>query len=507
MAIAEHIGYDATGRPDKDEFPDVLKAWREFRKTNRISFFVEAPLCFAVGRGEVEGRIDPAYFRPENLSIVKQLKRGPWPSLKFGELIGFIANGIEIRRYVEKGTPYLRVSEMNEAGIDLKNVKFVSSSIETLPQKIHLEENDILISRSGSLGLIALVDTELKSSIISSHIIRVVLSEKCEVNPGFLVYFLRSKYGYSQFLQQKIGAVVPEIDHQSLKSILIPLPTQEIQNKIASMMDDAYKAKKQKESEAENHLKSIESYVLEELGIRIPAVQEKSPKVFSVTADVLKSGRLDPFYFEPKYKVIDEALRKGKYELIEFGKIILEISGGATPKAKGEAYLENAGVPFLRVQNITEEGIKLEDVKYLNERVHNGYLRRSKLKPKDLIFTITGRIGTVAVVPEDFGEGNINQHSVRIHLKEGINERYIASFFNTILGRSLSLRGVSGGTRIALDYEAIKSIRIPLPPLTIQERIANGVQKKREKSKQLSEQAKELLEKAKREVEEFIEKK
>jgi hypothetical protein len=55
MAIAEHIGYDATGRPDKDEFPDILKAWEEFRKSNRISFFVKAPLCFAVGRGELEG--------------------------------------------------------------------------------------------------------------------------------------------------------------------------------------------------------------------------------------------------------------------------------------------------------------------------------------------------------------------------------------------------------------------------------------------------------------------
>ncbi|MBU1422097.1 MAG: N-6 DNA methylase, partial [Bacteroidetes bacterium] len=41
MAIAEHIGYDATGRPDKDEFPDILKAWQEFRKTNKVDFFVK----------------------------------------------------------------------------------------------------------------------------------------------------------------------------------------------------------------------------------------------------------------------------------------------------------------------------------------------------------------------------------------------------------------------------------------------------------------------------------
>lgn len=32
MGIAEHIGYDSTGRPDKNEFPDIVKAYQEFRK-------------------------------------------------------------------------------------------------------------------------------------------------------------------------------------------------------------------------------------------------------------------------------------------------------------------------------------------------------------------------------------------------------------------------------------------------------------------------------------------
>ena len=87
---------------------------------------------------------------------------------------------------------------------------------------------------------------------------------------------------------------------------------------------------------------------------------------------------------------------------------------------------------------------------------------------------------------------------------ESIDERYIASLFNTNLGRSLSLRGVSGGTRIALDYEAIKSILIPLPSLPIQERVANEVHKRREKAKRLKEEGKELLDEVKREVENII---
>jgi restriction endonuclease S subunit len=166
--------------------------------------------------------------------------------------------------------------------------------------------------------------------------------------------------------------------------------------------------------------------------------------------------------------------------------------------------LKRAEYHFFGCRILQRKEIKLEDVKYINEKTHNKYLKRSKLKPKDLIFTITGRIGTVAVVPDDFGEGNINQHSVRIHLIEGVNEKYIASLFNTTLGRSLSLRGVSGGTRIALDYEAIRSIPILLPPLKIQDQISRIMEEAYEAKKQKEKEAKRLLEKAQKKVEEFI---
>ena len=42
--------------------------------------------------------------------------------------------------------------------------------------------------------------------------------------------------------------------------------------------------------------------------------EEKTPKVFSVTANVVDGGRLDPFYHEPEYKRIKKAISKGKYK-------------------------------------------------------------------------------------------------------------------------------------------------------------------------------------------------
>ena len=99
--------------------------------------------------------------------------------------------------------------------------------------------------------------------------------------------------------------------------------------------------------------------------------------------------------------------------------MIRDISSGSTPKVDKNYYTDASGVPFLRVQNVMEQGIDLNDTKFITREVHNGMLKRSQLKKDDLAFTITGRIGSVAVIPNNF-EGNINQHSARFQLKSQI---------------------------------------------------------------------------------------
>ena len=179
------------------------------------------------------------------------------------------------------------------------------------------------------------------------------------------------------------------------------------------------------------------------------------------------------------------------------GALISDISSGATPKVDENYYTDASGIPFLRVQNVTDEGIDLSDVKFIKREVHNGMLKRSQVKKDDLVFTITGRIGSVAVVPDNF-EGNINQHSVRFQLKTqianiAINPRYVAIFLNLALGQSLALREVTGGTRPALDYKALYSLRIILPPTNIQNHIASIMKSAYAQKKQKEQEADVLL--------------
>lgn len=185
-------------------------------------------------------------------------------------------------------------------------------------------------------------------------------------------------------------------------------------------------------------------------------------------------GRIDPYYYKPKFIDFEKKIIKSKFGSVIFNDLIEDISGGATPRVEEDFYC-NDGIPFLRVQNITEEGINLEDVKFIKKNIHEGMLKRSQLHENELVFTITGRIGNVAIIPKGF-VGNINQHSVRIKLKdefEGIKilPHYIAIFFNLDIGQILSFRKTTGGTRPALDYSTIRNLIIPLAPLEIQNHI------------------------------------
>jgi len=168
---------------------------------------------------------------------------------------------------------------------------------------------------------------------------------------------------------------------------------------------------------------------------------------------------------EPLLEEFEEAANKmAELKTVKLRDIIYDISSGETPTAKGDAYIckddGEKGVPFLRIQNISDNELKLENVYYINSATHYGKLKRSILRDGDVLVTITGRVGTACVVPKGL-RGNINQHIVRFSVIRDFCPEYIALFLNTKLGRLLSQRFATGGTRIALDYGALLDLDIP----------------------------------------------
>ena len=412
----------------------------------------------------------------------------------------------QLKEYQDETFRYIEISGVSRKTGEASFSEVLTREAPSRAQMV-VQKDDIIISLTRPHhGSIALIDDNLDGCIASTGFAVLRDIKDPTLSRAYLYSVLRSQLCLKQMLQRSSGGNYPAITTDQLMRILIPIPQPSIQNHIASFMRSAYAQKMQKELEADALLDSIGDYVLTQLGIEMPAVEEK--KCFVVYAGEMAGRRVDSFYYQSKFRSVDQIVENVQFDVFNLGALINEVSSGATPKVDENYYTDSSGIPFLRVQNVTSQGIDLSDAKFITLEVHNGMLKRSQLKKDDLVFTITGRIGSVAVVPDNF-EGNINQHSVRFHLKERItnttiNPSYVAAFLNSELGKSLAIREVTGGTRPALDYKALKSLQIILPSIEIQNEIVREAKDRLAKVSELRREADAIVEQAKERVERIL---
>ncbi|WP_158839511.1 restriction endonuclease subunit S [Polaribacter sp. L3A8] len=207
---------------------------------------------FNVNFSKISGsRLDSFFNKTEYFELQNALENGKFDSLLFSKIMTDLNNGVEIRSYSNTGFRYLRVSDLGKNGINNKNAKIVD--VLEIPSKIKLTYSDFLISRSGSLGLVNVVNDKVIDSILSSHIFKVSLNIEL-INPYYLEAFLRSEMGQIQFFRVNNGGVIPEINQTALKSISIIVPTLPKQKEIAEHISKIRAKAKQLEAEAKNEL-------------------------------------------------------------------------------------------------------------------------------------------------------------------------------------------------------------------------------------------------------------
>ena len=199
-------------------------------------------------------------------------------------------------------------------------------------------------------------------------------------------------------------------------------------------------------------------------------------------------GRIDIDFYRPNLTEIEKKiLAKSKKRLKDFA---LSMGSGATPSTTNpEFYSDKNGIPLLRVQNLTPNStVELNNLKYITEDVHENMLKRSQVTDQDLLVKITGvgRMAVAAVPPKEFS-GNVNQHIVVVRTGSREKSLYLANYLNLDVIEKLASRRVTGGTRPALDYPALRSIPI------IEDIDFSILENAKKQANQLKQQAKTLL--------------
>jgi hypothetical protein len=120
----------------------------------------------------------------------------------------------------DSSVPYIRVQDLKNGKVNLSSAKEVErkSNLKFLTQP-----EDLLFSRNGTIGKVALIDSDSSSSLPSKSLV-ILRPHKDLVDSEFLHLALQSEYVVGQVMKHTVGTTIPHLTITNLRSIEIPLP-------------------------------------------------------------------------------------------------------------------------------------------------------------------------------------------------------------------------------------------------------------------------------------------
>ena len=165
---------------------------------------------------DLSNRLDPKYYDSKAIAVERFTKKS---GTLLGSLIKSIANGFEERNFVNKGVPYITVTEVSSGRLNVQDAPQIGSDI-SIPSKAIIHERCVLVVRTGSIGTAIKVNTLDKGCVISSHLIRLEFEE--EETAAAVSVFLNSTAGKILLHKISYGAVQPQIGQEELLALYIP---------------------------------------------------------------------------------------------------------------------------------------------------------------------------------------------------------------------------------------------------------------------------------------------
>ena len=207
--------------------------------------------CFSVKLSELDSRLEGSYHLPIIEKIEKYMSRNA-EIFNLGD--GNISERIVLpgrgkRFYVEKGHGSTFVGGKEIGELDPSNKKYIALSqySKKTQEEFKIDENIILVTRSGTVGKVSITPKHWKKWIVNDHIIRVFPKDKNIA--GYIFAWLNTEYGKYLINRNIYGSVVLEITPEQLSNVKIPVlrnpnKVKEINDYILQANETRYRAYK-----------------------------------------------------------------------------------------------------------------------------------------------------------------------------------------------------------------------------------------------------------------------
>ena len=458
----------------------------------QLSSHIDANKVFLYKRSELEGRWDPLFYSSNYRFIIQNTK---FELSKLGNVIlysksGFGAGKNDQADSLKNGVIHIRPTNLNKDGL-----LTVEKSIYVPERKNEttLSIGDVLFNNTNSqelVGKTGLYSSEQKSFLekklgvdkleklyFSNHItcIRV---DNAKITPEYLWLILNLYQSKNIFY-----SLCTNWNNQSgigldlLRSLKIPIPGLEQQKSLTNLLLNAQAYRQQKEQEAQNLLDSIDDYLMKELDIELPEIDNSlESRVFQTTFSEITGKKFDAF----GTKNYLNKMKSRKYEEINLSSV---------------AYLEK-GISITS-NSITSGKYPVIAGGQSSPYNHNEY----------------NHIGNVITISASGAyAGFVWYHSTPIFASDctkvfSKDEKQITTpyIYEILKLKQQDIYNLQVGAGQPHVYSSdLSKILIPLVDFKIQNKIVSHIQSIREQAKQLQNDAQQQFEEAKKEIERMI---
>lgn len=334
---------------------------------------------------------------------------------------------------------YWKKSENNWISIaDLTNSgKYISNTKETLSDSAVAESgikkipaNTVIMSFKLSLGKVAITEKEM----YSNEAIMAFIDKGVEkISPEYLYYLLRAKDWSKGTNKAVMGAT---LNKATLATIKIQLHEYDNQLEIVNML---------------NRVSSSIDFRKQQL----------------TKLDELIKARFVEMFGDPK-------LNPCRFPCNSLSTYITFLTSGSRGWSQ---YFTDSGEYFITIKNVKNCKITLQDVQYVTPP-DNAEAKRTKVQKNDLLISITADLGRTGVVTEEIANHGayINQHLTCIRLKdEQVNPLYVAYYMESDAGKEQFTAKNQSAVKAGLNFNAINSLKLMVPPLSLQNQFADFV--------------------------------
>ena len=354
------------------------------------------------------------------------LDRKGWKRVRLGDVCDIVCG------YAFKSTDYIDVGEYNivnigcvqDGRLDLSQAPRISQLPLSMPKDCELNYGDLLISLTGNIGRVCLVDS---NNCLLNQRVGKIISDESSIRLRFLFSTLQSSFVRKQIEALSFGAAQLNISPVKMADICICLPSLQEQDTISDAM-----------SACDTHTSALQSLIA------------KYEAIKKATVNLL----LEP---------------KSDWRIVPLG----EICEVCSSRRVHESDWTDSGVPFYRARELValNEGRSITPL-HISENLYKELIASSgAIRPGDLLVTGVGSIGVPYLVKRDdkfyFKDGNIIWFKNR---GEILPDYFLHAFRSDHIQKQI-IEMACVGTVGSYTITNGKRTLIALPPLDEQKRI------------------------------------